>query len=198
MNNRETFETLITNLTNTDPHWEKMLINAESSKIDYLKILLAEKMKVIRTEIRIGQKFIGPIQLLIFSFTAYILASLGFRLLALSTIKHAVQQIQTPDLLPEYYMELANAHFYKSIDRLVSLLPSLGFIGTIWGIGKALERFKDLADATKYSTTMEAVTQHLGYAFDTTLLALVMLILCEVCMAGILSVERREANKMFA
>jgi biopolymer transport protein ExbB/TolQ len=60
-------------------------------------------------------------------------------------------------------------------------VPTLGFIGTVIGIGAAVGGFSDTLEAASSIEGMKAsigsVTGGLGVAFDTTLLALVMSIL---------------------
>lgn len=49
-------------------------------------------------------------------------------------------------------------------------LPALGFIGTVWGISRAL----GMADAMVHGGEISMVTGTLGVAFDTTFMALVL------------------------
>jgi hypothetical protein len=62
---------------------------------------------------------------------------------------------------------------YNSIRYLTWLIPSLGFIGTVVGIMLALNYAGDRANVESPEMLYE-VTQRLGVAFSTTLLALVM------------------------
>ena len=66
---------------------------------------------------------------------------------------------------------------YSGLFFLIGMLPSLGFIGTLLGIGSALTRTNALFAAEGKAGRQEAIndiTYHLGIAFDTTLVALVM------------------------
>lgn len=65
---------------------------------------------------------------------------------------------------------------------MVWAIPILGFVGTVWGISRAISNFAiAMNDATSSSeisnvmqTQLSLVTAHLGTAFDTTFLALVL------------------------
>jgi biopolymer transport protein ExbB/TolQ len=64
---------------------------------------------------------------------------------------------------------------YSGLFFLIGMLPSLGFIGTLLGIGSALTRTNALFAAEGKAGRQEAIndiTYHLGIAFDTTLVAL--------------------------
>jgi biopolymer transport protein ExbB/TolQ len=78
---------------------------------------------------------------------------------------------------------------------LIWAIPILGFIGTVVGLGSAVSGFSDfLAGAAGLDAIKEAigdVTQGLGMAFDTTLLALVLSVFL---MFPLSVVQRREEN----
>lgn len=63
---------------------------------------------------------------------------------------------------------------YNMLRYLVWLIPTLGFIGTVIGIARALSMTKgvDFNDQTAMETMMGSMTSALGVAFYTTLLAL--------------------------
>jgi hypothetical protein len=67
---------------------------------------------------------------------------------------------------------------YGLVRVFVWAVPTLGFIGTVIGIGAAVGGFSDTLEAASSLESMKesigAVTGGLGVAFDTTLLALVM------------------------
>ncbi len=67
---------------------------------------------------------------------------------------------------------------YASIRYLIWLIPTLGFIGTVLGIGYGLAGFAEIIQTAESFTKVKAylpnVTRQLGIAFDTTLLALVL------------------------
>ncbi len=62
---------------------------------------------------------------------------------------------------------------YSGLAFMVGLMPSLGFIGTVWGMGAALAQADRLMSAPDQQQAIQAMTQELGYAFDTTLVGLV-------------------------
>jgi len=70
---------------------------------------------------------------------------------------------------------------YSLVRVFVWVVPTLGFIGTVIGIGSAVGGFSETLEAAASLDAMKesigSVTSGLGVAFDTTLLALVMSIL---------------------
>jgi len=70
---------------------------------------------------------------------------------------------------------------YSLVRVFVWVVPTLGFIGTVIGIGSAVGGFSETLEAASSLDAMKesigSVTSGLGVAFDTTLLALVMSIL---------------------
>lgn len=78
---------------------------------------------------------------------------------------------------------------------LIWAIPILGFIGTVMGLGAAVSGFSDfLAGAAGLDAIKDAigdVTQGLGMAFDTTLLALILSV---ILMFPLSVVQRREEN----
>lgn len=80
----------------------------------------------------------------------------------------------------------ADASAFRTIEFLTTLLPSLGFIGTVVGMGDALLAADGLFSAKDKQQTITHITQQLGYAFDTTLVALLAGL-----VAGVLVVQCR-------
>lgn len=66
-------------------------------------------------------------------------------------------------------------------------IPSVGFIGTVWGIGQSLE----LANEAATPEGIKKITNALGVAFDTTLWALVLSI---ILMYFIHSFQKKQDN----
>lgn len=65
---------------------------------------------------------------------------------------------------------------YSGIEYAIYAMPSLGFIGTVWGVGASLgnaDKVVRATDAASQGDAISAVTSVLGVAFDTTLVALV-------------------------
>ncbi len=63
---------------------------------------------------------------------------------------------------------------YGTFSFLLGLLPSFGFIGTVLGIGNALLAASGLFNQRNKEGAIGEITLHLGYAFDATLLALLL------------------------
>lgn len=68
--------------------------------------------------------------------------------------------------------DLLDRQVYGPLSFLLGLLPSLGFIGTVYGMGDALLSADGLFQAQDKSVAISRITTHLGFAFDTTLVAL--------------------------
>ena len=66
-----------------------------------------------------------------------------------------------------YYNKMESE--YAIIRYLAWAIPSLGFVGTVMGIGKALSGFGDID-----SLPMKYITENLSTAFDTTFIALIL------------------------
>lgn len=82
---------------------------------------------------------------------------------------------------------------YALVRVFVWAVPTLGFIGTVIGIGAAVGGFSETLEAASSLETMKesigSVTGGLGVAFDTTLLALVMSILIMFPASAIQRIE---------
>jgi hypothetical protein len=68
---------------------------------------------------------------------------------------------------------LLDRQVYPTYEFLIGLLPSLGFIGTVLGMGDALLTADSLFSANDKNQAISNITSHLGFAFDTTLVGLV-------------------------
>ncbi|HIF93247.1 MAG TPA: hypothetical protein EYQ60_09000 [Myxococcales bacterium] len=82
---------------------------------------------------------------------------------------------------------------YGLVRVLVWAVPTLGFIGTVIGIGAAVAGFSETLEAASSLDGMKEsiglVTGGLGVAFDTTLLALVMSILIMFPISAVQRIE---------
>lgn len=79
---------------------------------------------------------------------------------------------------------------YSDIRFLIWMIPTLGFIGTVMGIGRAIAGFADVMsrarDLQEVRTVMPDISYYLGTAFDTTLLALALSALTVFYMSSLL------------
>lgn len=83
------------------------------------------------------------------------------------------------------------AKVYGVYEFLLGCLPSLGFIGTVYGMGKALLLADGLLSADDRQRTITLMTQELGFAFDTTLIALIASLLVGLAIAAVRQHEWR-------
>ena len=79
---------------------------------------------------------------------------------------------------------------YATYSYGVGLLPSLGFIGTVWGLGGALLQANGLFSVADRQKTIGSITHELGIAFDTTLIALTASVITGLCIAALRLRER--------
>jgi len=93
--------------------------------------------------------------------------------------------------------EAAGNDAYGHLGFLVGLLPSLGFIGTVWGMGAALVQADRLMNATNQQLAIKDMTQELGYAFDTTFIGLVAAVILGVWIASLKAREWRFYDVVF-
>jgi hypothetical protein len=77
---------------------------------------------------------------------------------------------------------------YEPLGFLNGCLPSLGFIGTVVGMGEALLLADSLFGSSDRQKTISLMTEQLGLAFDTTLVAL----LCGLVVGGLIAWVRRD------
>jgi biopolymer transport protein ExbB/TolQ len=87
--------------------------------------------------------------------------------------------------------ERTEEQVYDPFHFVLGLLPSLGFIGTIWGMGDALMHADALFSAPDPQQAVARVTQDLGYAFDTTLVGLFWSILVGIALYFVRTREHR-------
>lgn len=86
------------------------------------------------------------------------------------------------------------ARVYDPLSFLTSCLPSLGFIGTVVGMGEALLLADSLFGSGNRQRVISAMTEQLGYAFDTTLVAL----LCGLLVGTATALVRRKDHRFLA
>jgi hypothetical protein len=82
---------------------------------------------------------------------------------------------------------------YGTFDFLIGLLPSLGFVGTVLGMGDALLTADGLFSSPDKVQAISVITKHLGFAFDTTLIGLVTGM---ICGAAVLAQRSWESNQL--
>lgn len=90
----------------------------------------------------------------------------------------------------------ASSSSFGGVAFLIYLMPVIGFLGTIFGVGQAIYGFSlVIPEATDFSAIapqLTGITRQLGVAFDTTLLALVLSALGGLTM----TIVRQNEEKM--
>lgn len=87
-----------------------------------------------------------------------------------------------PDFYMNQWISLRHRHYKECLSPLefgTAGLPLLGFIGTVYGISLAIEAFEPLlqnAQQGDLAQSMTMVLSHLSVAFDTTLIALCLVL----------------------
>lgn len=81
---------------------------------------------------------------------------------------------------------------YNKLKYIIWLIPSIGFMGTVYGIGLAVSRLGEgeIDDPELLSN----MAQSLGVAFNTTLLALIMSVILQFMMQNLEGREERIIN----
>ncbi len=87
--------------------------------------------------------------------------------------------------------ESIEEEIYGTLHFLLGVLPALGFIGTIMGMGSALLAADGLFSSANPQHAVADITQQLGFAFDTTLVALLAGIVTGIWLAAVRLYERR-------
>lgn len=142
-----------------------------------------ERMGAARDAVRLYGSQILPYRLL--------------RSLAAEKLQH--DKAASPGLIErivEGYRAQVAEQEYSIVGWLIMLVPTLGFIGTIYGMMQAMGGAHLIVAAQDQSALEASVLQlseHLGTAFDTTLIALVMAALLE----GLRAMTQREEARAF-
>jgi len=88
-------------------------------------------------------------------------------------------------------LNMAEASFYSVATNLVALLPALGFVGTVLGLGDALLKADGLFSQPDKAPVISGITQDLGFAFDTTLVALICAPIAGLAVTIVRAAEHR-------
>jgi biopolymer transport protein ExbB/TolQ len=112
-----------------------------------------------------------------------------------------LRKTQSTSDLHDYFRSQSNINEgeletgYSNTRYLIWLIPTLGFIGTVWGISVGLTEFSEIIHSaegfSQVKSALPAVTKNLGIAFDTTLLALVLSALAVLYMSWMLKCEEQ-------
>lgn len=85
----------------------------------------------------------------------------------------------------------SDAAAYGLYANAAAVIPALGFLGTVIGMGDALLRADGLFSADEKQRVVGLITQDLGFAFDTTLVSLICAPLAVVALGVVRVAERR-------
>jgi len=119
---------------------------------------------------------------------------------ALARFKHTRSVREAEDQLT-VYSELAYNQMdagYTILRVIVWATPLLGFVGTVQGVSKSVGGLAkvlggDVEDVSEITTALGKVTSELAFAFDTTLVALVAVIIIMIAMT---IVERMDGSSL--
>jgi biopolymer transport protein ExbB/TolQ len=119
---------------------------------------------------------------------------------ALARFKHTRSVREAEDQLT-VYSELAYNQMdagYTILRVIVWATPLLGFVGTVQGVSKSVGGLAkvlggDVEDVSEITTALGKVTSELAFAFDTTLVALVAVIIIMIAMT---IVERADGSSL--
>lgn len=92
----------------------------------------------------------------------------------------------------------ADSGVYGLYINLLAAIPALGFIGTVYGIGEALLHADGLFSAADKAQALGRITEQLGFAFDTTLVALVCSTVAATSLALVRLAEQRVLDNWVA
>jgi methyl-accepting chemotaxis protein len=94
----------------------------------------------------------------------------------------------------------ASASSFGGIAFLIYLMPAVGFLGTIYGVGQAIYGFSLIipraSDFVSIGPDLTRVTHNLGVAFDTTLLGLVLSALAGLGMTVVRQFEENTLGQI--
>lgn len=175
---------LVKDLKRIDRDWaRKVEARRDAKEYEAFVARLADQLSShVRPKLRWLERMNGTVQWATVFLFWFIIILCGRRFYWLKTPEgmHAFRN-RAPD-----YRESVNAKVYGSLSYLLAALPSLGFIGTVIGMGEALLLADSLFNEPNKQQAIGRITRQLGFAFDTTLVALVAALL-----AGIVTVELR-------
>lgn len=174
----------------TDKTWYDALERDSlgESKKEFLVKFINQVMQIYDTPLRIIFRINGWIQyLLVFGFmTIAIVLVQRYRMLC-KCVENTLESMELQSQLPT--LKEAEESVYRPISSMIAILPSMGFIGTVLGMGEALLKADKLFSAQDKQMVMAELTQKLGFAFDTTYVALVLALLLELAFIWVRTFE---------
>lgn len=153
----------------------KTLLSSKANPIQSRKSLVAfadKSVNLVQPQIRSLLRFNGTIQWLIFFLFFAVLVLCVQRFALLRTIQRQGSSLQLPPM--EAMESELSSGVHQPLTFILGLIPSLGFIGTVLGMGEALLASDMLFASSNRQAAISNITQKLGFAFDTTLIALVV------------------------
>lgn len=154
--------------------------------VQLLNQLIANQSGWIHTVNRLN----GWIQIL----TVYLgMLAIGLMIRRWQLVSQVQQRLETEPWVGRSLpiQERAEECVYKPINHIISILPSLGFIGTVLGMGQALLHADSLFSTSDKQAAIGEMTRQLGFAFDTTLVALIVAIILGTFLTKLQTVESR-------
>lgn len=173
-----------------DLYWKEQIRNDElgAEKEEFLcrllNVMLAKQGQIIHSISR----FNGTIQVL----TIYIGVLTLLLILRRRKMMRRIEKIMSRNIsagkeLPT--LERTRECVYQPLNYLISILPGLGFIGTVLGMGTSLLHADNLFSSVDKQGAIAEMTRQLGYAFDTTLVALIVSIILGALLTSVQTYE---------
>jgi hypothetical protein len=187
---------VIDDLKTNNPEWQhkNALIESDATplKSKDVDVFLAKVVDRVaqenRAELRSLMRISGWIQWLTVIVFWVVLLLCAKRFVNLNSLAEPANGVRPVD-------EATQDRVYGAFEFLISLLPSLGFVGTVLGMGDALLTADGLFSTPDKAQAISVITKHLGFAFDTTLVGLVTGMICGGAMLALRNMEGKRTEQ---
>lgn len=148
-----------------------LLMDQEKLKVPGVEGILSELHKMLK-----AQGFVNPLELIVFE-------RVRKMLFFLKAVPHQNEMAEMLAYQADIDMTRVDSEF-SPLKVFHWALPTLGFLGTVLGIGSAIQEFSSFLSGAGAEISAEAIKSNLtgvisglGMAFDSTMLALLLLLL---------------------
>ena len=164
------------------------------TKIEFLRLLIGDLNRQVEASTHRVDRLNGVFQLLIYIVFLTAVGQIGLRAIRVNWAIGRMRNLATRQghsHAGPFYTRLASEHFYRPLSVLTGVIPSLGFLGTVFGMGRALALSGGLSIDSERIDTIDKMSEMLGLAFNTTLVALALAIVLSLGTRGLRSFEMR-------